>query len=317
MESPSDAGNNPQAEQRSTEDERARLGNPAFATAEDVAPRTHSRGFGPRAERVFDVAGIAVLVAFALAWTWSIASAVSAGDPNPVVAAHRVTTTITASSAPAAAYVTDAALNALAKGARGASGKLRANVVLPVQVNAALSAIGDFTQITLTPFSAKRAGRVGLYYIGSWPAEHGVRGPSRAPADRYGNPRGFIQVTPETQNTAVSEHFKLKDFLTHDQQGVWPKYLVLELRTVDKLELVLDDLQSHGINTSGVTVMSGFRTPQYNATGGETAGRADLSRHMYGDASDIFIDNDGNGAMDDLNHDGKVDINDSRVILEA
>ena len=40
--------------------------------------------------------------------------------------------------------------------------------------------------------------------------------------------------------------------------------------------------------------MSGFRTPQYNAGGGNTGGRAGLSRHMYGDASDIFIDNDGN-----------------------
>jgi hypothetical protein len=38
---------------------------------------------------------------------------------------------------------------------------------------------------------------------------------------------------------------------------------------------------------------------------------------MYGDAADIFIDNDGNGNMDDLNHDGKVDLNDARVILAA
>ena len=41
---------------------------------------------------------------------------------------------------------------------------------------------------------------------------------------------------------SVSEHFKLRDFLTHDQANVWPKYLVLEMRNVDKLELVLSDL---------------------------------------------------------------------------
>ena len=63
--------------------------------------------------------------------------------------------------------------------------------------------------------------------------------------------------------------------------------------------------------------MSGFRTPSYNSGGGETGGRADLSRHMYGDASDIWIDNDRNGAMDDLNKDGKVDIGDARLMLEA
>lgn len=63
--------------------------------------------------------------------------------------------------------------------------------------------------------------------------------------------------------------------------------------------------------------MSGFRTPQYNAGGGDPTGRADLSRHMYGDAADIYIDDDGNGQMDDLNHDGRIDINDARVILAA
>ena len=115
----------------------------------------------------------------------------------------------------------------------------------------------------------------------------------------------------------MSDHFRLRDFLTHDQQSVWPKYLVLEPRLLDKLELVLADLEAHGTRTGGVFVMSGFRTPQYNAGGGNTAGRAGLSRHMYGDASDIFIDNDHNGAMDDLNHDGRVNINDARVIEAA
>jgi len=115
----------------------------------------------------------------------------------------------------------------------------------------------------------------------------------------------------------VSEHFKLADFLTHDQPNVWPKYLVLQQKLVDKLELVLSDLQSHGHDISGVTVMSGFRTPQYNAGGGNTGGRANLSRHMYGDASDIFIDSNHDGQMDDLNHDGKVSIDDSRVIEAA
>ena len=54
-------------------------------------------------------------------------------------------------------------------------------------------------------------------------------------------------------------------------------------------------------------VMSGFRTPRYNHSGGNTAGRANLSRHMYGDAADVFVDNDRNGSMDDINGDGRVD----------
>jgi hypothetical protein len=38
---------------------------------------------------------------------------------------------------------------------------------------------------------------------------------------------------------------------------------------------------------------------------------------MYGDASDIFIDSNGDGQMDDLNHDGKITIDDARVIEKA
>jgi len=64
-------------------------------------------------------------------------------------------------------------------------------------------------------------------------------------------------------------------------------------------------------------VMSGFRTPQYNAGGGNTQGRAALSRHMYGDASDIYIDSNHDGIMDDLDHNGRVNINDCKVIEAA
>jgi uncharacterized protein YcbK (DUF882 family) len=63
--------------------------------------------------------------------------------------------------------------------------------------------------------------------------------------------------------------------------------------------------------------MSGFRTPQYNKGGGVTTGRAELSRHMYGDAADVFIDSDHDGVMDDLDHDGRHTIGDARVISRA
>ena len=180
-----------------------------------------------------------------------------------------------------------------------------------IRVGNVLKQVTDFSVITLTPISERRRGRIGLYYIGTWPTERGRRRPG------YVTPSGFIEVTPESQDTPVSDHFTLGDFLTHDQQDVWPKYLVLDLRLVDKLELVLQDLEERGYSTAGVQVMSGFRTPQYNVSGGDPRGRASLSRHMYGDASDIFLDNDGNGWMDDLNRDGKLNIKDAEVILAA
>jgi uncharacterized protein YcbK (DUF882 family) len=65
-----------------------------------------------------------------------------------------------------------------------------------------------------------------------------------------------------------------------------------------------------------MSVMSGFRTPQYNRRG-LGRGRAEASRHQYGDAADVFVDNDRNGRMDDLNRDGRVDTRDARVLLQA
>ncbi len=184
---------------------------------------------------------------------------------------------------------------------------------LVLVIGNAIRPISNFSIITEVPFSAKKQGHIGLYYIGSWPGERGGR--LKTPA--YANPSGFIEVTPQNADTYVSVHFKLRDFLTHDQPTVWPKYIVLSPKLVDKLELVLSDLQEHGVDVQGVHVMSGFRTPQYNATGGDPTGRAAVSRHMYGDAADIYIDNNRDGQMDDLNHDGRIDINDSRVILAA
>ena len=169
-----------------------------------------------------------------------------------------------------------------------------------------------FAFISLIPFGSKAGGTVGDYRVGFWPSER-----RRTRSDAYENPEGFIEVTPENQDTYVSEHFRLRDFLTHDQRDVWPKYLVLREALVDKLELVIDDLAAHGVRVEHMVVMSGFRTPQYNAQGVGRGGRAKDSRHQFGDAADVFVDNDGNGRMDDLNHDRRVDSRDARVILQA
>jgi len=166
--------------------------------------------------------------------------------------------------------------------------------------------------VTLLPFEDKVSGRVGGYRVGFWPEERG-----RSTSEAYENPDGFVVVTPQNQDLQVSEHFRLRDFLTHDQQGVWPKYLVLKEALVDKLELVMEDLQAHGIPVSSMKVMSGFRTPQYNAQGVRRGGRVSDSRHQYGDAADVFIDNNGDGRMDDLNHDRRVDWRDAKVIVDA
>lgn len=131
---------------------------------------------------------------------------------------------------------------------------------------------------------------------------------------KYTPPERFIEVTKENQDYALSENFKLRQFLTKNQHDVWPKYLPLSPKLVDKLELIIQELRREGIPAQRVHVMSGYRTPHYNGPGGK--GRAKFSRHTYGDAADIWVDDDNDGYMDDLNRDGKIDDGDSRFLVE-
>jgi hypothetical protein len=182
-----------------------------------------------------------------------------------------------------------------------------------VQARDAIRTVPDLSVITLVPLSEKRGGRIGRYLIGEWPWERG--GTPRSP--EYAPPAGVIRVTPENQDLPVSAHFRLRDFLTKGQADVWPKYVVVSPRLLDKLELVIDRLEASGHPVENVGIISGFRTPTYNESGGNPGGRGALSRHMYGDAMDFFVDNDGDGRMDDLDGDGRVGRGDGRVIAEA
>lgn len=170
--------------------------------------------------------------------------------------------------------------------------------------------------VTLLPFDRKTGDRLGEYRIGSWPAERAVASPTAGTPKRARPlPAGFIEVTPASRGIRVSKLFRFEDFLTHDQRAIWPKYLLLDPRLVDKLELIGQRLAQSGRSNS-LRVMSGFRTPQYNALGvGPRGGRARDSRHMYGDAADVYVDADGNGVMDDLDGDGRVTIADGRYLL--
>lgn len=316
------------------------------------APRRRRfTGLTERQEKVFSWFAIILTSIILSGWVISIidiyaeqAPSTPAGSSAPPPVSRYVTSALLDNRSPTTAYINDAALSFL-NPLRGESGELRAAFRLPgsdlvsepgpadvlygegatappeepgiyalaVGIDQARRAIDDLQLVTLVPFSEKRQGKIGLYYLGNWPYEKG--GPPRSKA--YANPIGFIKVTRENKDTHVSEHFRIQDFLTKDQPNVWPKYLLLEPKLLDKLELVIQELESQGIDVRHVTVMSGFRTPRYNHSGGNTAGRANLSRHMYGDAADVFVDNDRNGMMDDINKDGRVNVRDAEMLAAA
>jgi uncharacterized protein YcbK (DUF882 family) len=167
-----------------------------------------------------------------------------------------------------------------------------------------------FAFVTLKPWTEKTGAYVNTYNVGWWPGER------RRMSEKYENPLGFIEVTPENVDLRLSTHFTLRSFVTRDQSTVWPKYVVMRETLLDKLELVLATLESQGIATQNVVVLSGFRTPQYNSRA-SSEGAAYASRHQYGDAADVIIDANGDGRMDDLNRDGTVDFMDTDIINRA
>ena len=80
-----------------------------------------------------------------------------------------------------------------------------------------------------------------------------------------------------------------------------------------KLELILERVTDQWIYADNFAIMSGYRTPYYN----RAIGNVPYSRHIYGDAADIFIDmREPRGTMDDLNGDGRSDHRDAAVLCE-
>ena len=159
--------------------------------------------------------------------------------------------------------------------------------------------------IVMVPLEQMRGGKVDGYTVGDFPTKPYREMPQYLP------PRGLIQLTPENADTRVSPHFTLGQFPAKAPDG-YPKYLVLSEKLLLKLELLLEEARRRGIDVQTFQVLSGFRSPWYNAG----IGRPRYSRHIYGDAADIYVDDDGDGRMDDLNGDGRVDIGDAAMLYD-
>jgi hypothetical protein len=129
--------------------------------------------------------------------------------------------------------------------------------------------------------------------------------------ETYSVPQGFIDFAKGPEDLKISPHFTLKQFLCKQQPGHDPTYLLVRTAMLIKLEALLDAANAKGWRADSFYVMSGFRTPFYNRSiGNDTSS----SRHLYGGAADIWLDNDGDGQMDDLNQDGKINKDDARAL---
>lgn len=141
------------------------------------------------------------------------------------------------------------------------------------------------------------------YRIGQYPAK-----PLKGDAI-YLPPRGFVRVTRENENTPVSPHFTLGEFLAK-QASAYPKFLVLRPRLLIKLEHLVESLQAEGIGRDQLRIMSGYRTPHYN----KAIGNVPYSRHVYGGAADIYVHR---GNSQSGNGGGWGDAGDVRLLHQA
>ncbi len=148
----------------------------------------------------------------------------------------------------------------------------------------------SITVFVLEPSSSiDSRGYLGKYRIGFYPKD---------------TPKGFIKLDKGEGALPVSPHFKVGQFLCKQQPGTWPKYVLVSEDNLVRLETLLADLnENQNAEADTLFVMSGFRTPFYNTA----IGSAKFSRHMYGDAADVYLDTKPrNGVMDDINGDGQI-----------
>jgi hypothetical protein len=159
----------------------------------------------------------------------------------------------------------------------------------------------------MVPASEVKHGLLNGYRIGDYPSAPLKGNPLYLP------PAGYIEVTKENEDTKVSPHFTLKQFLCkEDTSKSFPKYLVLKERLPLKLEAVLERVNQLGFKVETLHVMSAYRTPFYN----HVIGDVKYSMHQWGSAADIYVDPLKNDRMEDLNHDGRIDIGDAKFLYD-
>jgi hypothetical protein len=159
----------------------------------------------------------------------------------------------------------------------------------------------------MVPFESLSGEYLDDYRIGEYPEIPYMQ------LETYEPPPGFIRVTAENEGTPLGSHFSLSQFVGTQQPDTYPKYIFLKERLVLKLEHVLEAVNREGYEASTFNILSGFRTPYHNSV----IGNVKYSRHVYGGAADIFIDEDPkDGVMDDLNRDGTIDYRDAGIIYD-
>ena len=150
-----------------------------------------------------------------------------------------------------------------------------------------MSIVDGITVAVMVPFERKLGSYLNGYRIGTYVGERFGQEAER--------PAGFLEVYPADAQIRLTRHLRVADFLTHDDQRSWPRYVAISTNLLDKLELVAAQVAAlSGFRDADLKmdINSGFRTPEHNR-GVKRAARD--SRHQYGDAADVVMDTNGDG----------------------
>ncbi len=158
---------------------------------------------------------------------------------------------------------------------------------------------------SLVPFNRIKNGRLEGFEIGTYPDPREKR---NSPYYQY--PRGFIRVVKDDVNVHITENYRLGEFLPHAYRR-WPKFVLVDEKLALKLEIVTNEFRARGLMKKRFKFLSAFRPPARN----KKSGQSEFSRHQYGCAVDMFVDDSGKGDwMDDLSFDGRVNLLDALVM---
>lgn len=158
----------------------------------------------------------------------------------------------------------------------------------------------------LYPWKQKNGEYLDGFKIGNYP---------QIPADKslyYSRPEGFLKIEKSLIDLNLTPHFKMRQFLTNQTSNL-PQYIVLKESLLLKLEYFLAEVNKAGYQAETFGIVSVYRTPYLNKKIGNNSS---LSRHLFGDAADIYIDNSGDCWMDDLNGDGQSNILDANLLYD-
>jgi hypothetical protein len=169
-------------------------------------------------------------------------------------------------------------------------------------------------------FNPAGDGSLGGTMIGIYPVPN-----QKAPApvarnpQAYAAPTSFYPVNEQTARVPLQGGFTLEALSPAplpDQQGT--RYVALHSEALGFLNALEAALDSDRGTTEGLRILRGYISP-HERLRMETLGikLAEFTRFQYGDAFALIWDSNADFRMDDLNKDGKIDVEDSAVLAET